>query len=98
MAQIVSLVVLLIGLPPAGVLLTGRPVAPYLEFPPLTHYVAHAPFSWPVFFGLAVVILVAAVPAVARLATVRPSEDTLPTRRPFPIWGWGGVALIAAGW
>jgi len=97
-AQIVSLIVLLIGLPMAGVLLTGRPIAPYLEFPPLTHYVAHAPFSWTVFLGLALVILAVAAPALVRLANVRVSGEHGPTRRPFPTWGWGGVVLIAVGW
>ena len=97
-AQIVSIAVLLTGLPLAGVALTGRPVARYLEFPPLTQYVAHAPFSWQVFVALAAVILAVAIPAGIRLATVRRSQATPSTRRPFPVWGWGGVVLIAAGW
>ena len=46
---------LLLGLPWAGILLADLPVARYLEFPPHTLYITHAPFSWPVFVGLAVV-------------------------------------------
>ena len=97
-AQLVSIAILLTGLPLAGVGLIGRPIARYLEFPPLTEYVPHAPFSWPMFFGLAAVILAVAVPAFARLATVRADDERPATGRPFPVWGWGGVVLIAAGW
>jgi len=97
-AQIVCLVVLLLALPLVGVFLNGQPIARYLELPPLTEYVAHAPFSWPVFLGLTLVILVVAAPALGRLATVRVSGEHVSTRRPFPIWGWGGVLLVAAAW
>ncbi len=46
----------LFGLPVVGVLLSGRTVPPYPEFPPLTRYVMHAPFSWPRFGVFAAVI------------------------------------------
>lgn len=35
--------------PAAGVFFAGHPLERYLQFPPLTHYVEHAPFSWPAF-------------------------------------------------
>ena len=44
---------LLLGLPLLGVWLVGKPVADYFEFPPLTRYVTHAGFAWPVFIALA---------------------------------------------
>src|SRR3990172_2274078 len=35
------------GLPLVGIWIAGEPVARYLEFPPTTRYVEHAPFSLP---------------------------------------------------
>ena len=58
---------MLLGLPLAGVWVAGRDVATYLEFPPQTLYVEHAPFSWPVFIGLAVVILATVLPFLFRI-------------------------------
>jgi len=52
------LVLMLLGLPLAGVWVAGYNVTAYLEFPPCTQYVEHASFSWPVFIGLAIAILV----------------------------------------
>ncbi|MBI5064011.1 MAG: hypothetical protein HZB87_11260, partial [Desulfatitalea sp.] len=43
------LAAMLVGLPLTGLLLAGRDVRAYLEFPPLTLYLRHAPFSWGVF-------------------------------------------------
>ena len=57
--MIVLLILLLVGLPLAGVWVAGHDVAAYLEFPPRTRHVGHSPFSWPVFIGLAIVVTVA---------------------------------------
>ncbi|MGD8290190.1 MAG: hypothetical protein PVF37_00700, partial [Desulfobacterales bacterium] len=38
---------MLLGLPLVGLFLAGYPVSRYLEFPPKTQYIVHAPFSWP---------------------------------------------------
>src|SRR5207249_8394890 len=56
-APLFILTILLIGLPMFGAVSTGRPIWMYLEFPPHTRYVQHAPFSWYAFtligvFGL----------------------------------------------
>lgn len=56
------LVFMLLGLPLAGVWVAGHDVTAYLEFPPQTQYVDHAPFSWPVFVGLSVGILIVVLP------------------------------------
>src|SRR3970282_67518 len=48
------------GAPLAGLALAGRPLAPYLEFPPRTEAVAHAPFSWLAFALLSLPVLAAA--------------------------------------
>ena len=48
-APLMILTALLIGLPMLGATSTGHPMALYLEFPPHTRYVQHAPFSWSAF-------------------------------------------------
>ncbi|MCS6289981.1 MAG: hypothetical protein H8K10_13545 [Nitrospira sp.] len=100
-------------LPLIGVLLAGRSVQPYLEFPPITRPVAHEPFSWPVFIGLAVVIAGMLAPFVIRMLRSSPfaagsmadrnhaARATFHERRVslcrFPWWGW--LALFwTLGW
>jgi hypothetical protein len=39
---------MLLGLPLLGIWIAGYPISDYLEFPPRTRYVQHAPFlGWP---------------------------------------------------
>ncbi len=91
---------MLLGLPLVGVWLTGRELSAYLDFPPLTRYVAHAPFDWRVFaiigaLNTAMLVLMVFMfhTAAAHLPKVRE-----PSRDRFPIWGWLGAALMLAGW
>ena len=51
--KVILLVLLLVGLPLLGIVIAGQPLDRYLEFPPRTRYVQHAPFSWTVFIALA---------------------------------------------
>ena len=53
---------MLLGLPLLGVYLAGYPLNRYLEFPPKTQYIEHAPFSWPAFAVLTVTILAVVIP------------------------------------
>ena len=85
-------------LPLAGAAVAGKPLAAYLQFPPKTPDVRHAPFSLPVFLGLAALILAAAVPLLLRLHASRRKEDPRKPAVPFPWWGWGGACLCAASW
>ena len=90
---------LLVGLPAAGVAPTGRPLADYLQFPPLTRYVPHAPFAWWAFVGLALALAACIAPfalRVARTWQVTPRAGA-PERR-FPDWGWAGVAAGVVAW
>lgn len=101
---------LLIGLPLAGVWMAGHKVADYLEFPPRTQYVAHAPFSWPVFIGLSIVILATMLPFLTRVilanfqksetSAAAPSECRVAEVRDlgFPWWGWVAVDLGILFW
>ncbi len=69
MAKVILLVLLLVGLPMLGIVIAGQPLDRYLEFPPRTRYVQHAPFSWTVFAALALCIVASIVPFVVRLVT-----------------------------
>ena len=95
------LAVMLLGLPLAGVWIAGFPLQRYLEFPPQTRYVQHAPFSWPAFFIFALLILASVCPlVVAGVQSYRKSPRTAAASasRPFPWWGWVGVTTGVLAW
>lgn len=91
---------LLAGLPLLGVWLDGRPVEPYLQFPPVSTIAAHAPFSWAAF------ILIAPLPILffglfllwLRRPVLAAGADTLEAAWAFPWWGWLGAILLVASW
>ena len=96
--RIVSLALVLIGLPMAGAVLSGKPVPQYLEFPPETRYISHAGFSWPAFF-LILSIVIAALSYTAGRIEIRPAgRQQDGSKRPFPWWGGLGVLLGIAAW
>lgn len=100
-AKLLLTVSLLVGLPPLGIALAGKPIAPYLEFPPLTRYVAPAPFSWPAFAGLALLLTALVGPVLVRLLTAgAPGRRDGPEReaRPLPWWGWLGLTVTGIAW
>ena len=98
-ARASAVTALLAGLPLAGVILAGKPAARYLEFPPVTRHVSHAPFCLPVFAGMAALILAVVLPLDLRVMRCRggtPSRVRPPG--PFPSWGWLGLGLGCASW
>jgi len=90
--------VLILILPLAGAAAAGKPLARFLQFPPKTPDIPHPPFSAPVFAGLALLVLAAMV--FLYLPRRRDGEPPAPRgpARPFPWWGWAGLALGAAAW
>lgn len=93
--------ILLFGLPLLGAGLFGsHPLSVYFDFPPRPGRVAHAPFSWPVFFLLAACIAACLAPFVRR--AVQGYQRGVPPetagRRPFAAWGYAGAAVCAAAW
>ena len=104
--------VLLLGLPLLGVALAGKPLAQYTEFPPLTRYVEHASFSWPVFLAMALGVAASILwvwrtlriqrrggHAAAFGSSNTPAlHHSITPSAAFPLWGWIGVALGAAAW
>ena len=91
-------VALVLLLPLAGAAVLGKPLAAYLQFPPKTPDVTHAPFSLPVFLGLTLLILAATTPILLRLISFRSGDGLRKPVMPFPWWGWAGAALGAASW
>ncbi len=91
--------VMLLGLPLAGVYLAGLPVIRYLEFPPRTRYIVHAPFAWPVFMAYLAFIGSITMPLVVTcIHFVRKHGAKSKVRGNFPWWGWIGVVCGAIFW
>jgi len=84
------------GAPLVGLALAGEPLEPFLDFPPRTKFVQHAPFSWAAFAVFSLPALAAAGLCLVGLAHAKPRPLT-PARH-FPRWGWLGLALVAIGW
>jgi len=99
--KFVILTFMLLGLPLLGIIAAGYPVARYLEFPPQTRYVVHAPFSWLAFTVIAISILTVVLP-LAFKGFQSFKKTPLPRIRsishPFPWWGWLGVISAAFWW
>ena len=96
---LVPLALMLIGLPLAGIVLAGKPLDPYLEFPPRTVHVVHAEFSWWTFVAIVLFIVVTVFPFINRVArSPASSGDKRVNVTYFPWWGWLAVAWLAAAW
>lgn len=98
--RMLILFLMLLGLPLLGVVLAGKPLDPYLEFPPQTRYVEHAPYSRVAFIALAVFLIAVVSPFVVHGLKGRRSVShrrLIPSRR-FPWWGWVGIAWTLAVW
>jgi hypothetical protein len=91
------LAAMLLGLPLIGTLIAGFPIVRYLEFPPQTRYVQHAPFSWPAFF---VIVASALPPVIKGIQSYRKSSRSPGTSpaHSFPWWGWLGIATGMLAW
>jgi len=88
---------MLIGLPLTGVMLAGYPVEKYLEFPPKTQFIDHAPFSWTAFFLFLIFILLSVVPFLVKGWREKSEKKNYP-QKPFPWWGWAGILMMAVTW
>lgn len=87
------------GLPLLGVMSTGAPLTRYMEFPPRTRYIDHAPLSWQVFCGYALFIFIAVVPLVVQaVRTIRKADAASAHHGQFPWWGWAGASTGLLFW
>jgi hypothetical protein len=104
---------LLLGLPLIGACLGGKPVSAYLDFPPRATSVHHESFSWPVFLGLGLLILLTVAPVVLRVLYANFHSPSLPPHTSsfvtqhstfnthhfsFPWWGWIGLGWTGLWW
>ena len=62
--KFISLIILLFGLPLLGIILSGQSIGKYTEFPPVTQYERHAPFSWTAFIIFSTIIFIFLLPIV----------------------------------
>ncbi len=92
--------VLLLCLPLIGIALKGEKYRKYLEFPPLTRYVAHPGFSLSAFAFLSLLFLLTAF--LLHRAILTGHKNASPRTRSavshFPWWGWIGLLILSAGW
>lgn len=96
--RLAAAVALVILLPLAGAAAAGKPLTPYLQFPPRTPDIPHAPFSLPVFLSLALLILATTAPFFRRLFTFRGETVPPSSLRSFPWWGWAGAVMGVGSW
>jgi len=97
---------IMVPLPLVGLWLAGALAPHYFEFPPVTRYVSHAPFSWPVFIAMAIAIAAACLPLILRTLSPPASCLPLPTAHcllptahcPLPRWGWVAVGFTGCMW
>ncbi len=99
LAILVPLGLMLVGLPLVGIIVMGKPLAPYLRFPPTTVAIDHLPFSWWAFCLLAVLVITALLPFVYRIIRkAKQATEIVTAATPFPWWGWLGAAIVIVAW
>ncbi len=90
---------LLLALPLAGVLASGRSPAPFLDFPPRTPFIAHAPFSGVVFGALGLAVLAVLAPLLRGLICAGgKGRGAAPSPGRFPWWGTAAAVALLAAW
>jgi len=98
-AKAFVLILILMGLPLLGVWLAGFPPMQYLEFPPRTRYIEHAPFSPVAFFSYALFILCGAFFLAGKIWHSPGRKHRRATAvHPFPIWGFLGLGSGLLFW
>jgi len=100
--KLIILTTMLIGLPLIGIRATGHNFYDYLEFPPETRYVQHAPFSLQASLVLGLFILLVNLPFVYRSAVSIISNISKPkklnSKTAFPWWGYVGLMTGLIAW
>jgi hypothetical protein len=99
-AKWTALTAALLGLPLVGIVLAGRPLDPYMEFPPraLGEAPTHFTMSWSAFIAYAAFVAAVSLPLLARLVRTPGDAEGDPAPRAFPWWGWTGLAFGGLAW
>lgn len=93
------LILLLFGLPPLGVVLSGQALPYDLTLLPIPLQAGEASLSWPIFGLLALLISATVTPFLWRYGKTRchrPCKSA--STKKFPWWGWMGVGWTALAW
>jgi hypothetical protein len=97
--KLFCLVFFCIGLPLLGLSVHGVDPNLYLEFPPRTRFVSHAPFSWIAFLGLSLFLILVVFPFFYQAVRARNNQAITPRACfSFPWWGWYGLVLVTISW
>jgi len=101
-SKILVFSVLLLIFPLVGLVVAGRAINLYFQFPPLTQYVQHPSFSILIFLVLGVSLTVSILPFLVRIVRKSVFTSVLAKRRvnskPFPKWGWIGIGSCGIFW
>jgi hypothetical protein len=95
---VIILTALLLGLPMLGATSTGHPMSRYLEFPPHTRYVQHAPFSWSAFVLFVTLAFLIGALFISLYLPGRQGNRLIAVRVRFPWWGWVSGLLVLCFW
>jgi hypothetical protein len=93
------ILILILGLPLAGLLLAGYTLPPNLTIFPIPTEPGTSSVSWLVWEILALLIAVTLTPAIFRLCqTLAFSQHETSHQTGFPWWGWIAVFWVAGSW
>lgn len=91
-------ILIILTLPAAGVICGGGDLSLYLDFPPVTGYVEHHPFSWIAFTVIWGFIILSTGPLVLHVIKNRSSAKRAITAGFFPWWGYAGICAGILLW
>ena len=94
-----TFLLLLLGLPPFGLLLAGYSLPTTLTLFPLPTKPGHSSISWRVFGALGICILTSLVAPLWQLFNFQIFTKLKPLHATnFPYWGWIGIFLVITSW
>jgi hypothetical protein len=96
--KVAILILLVTGLPLAGIMSSGDDIRKYLEFPPKTKYMLHEAFSMKVFVIFLILITLTTAPLIYRFITAKREQKSGSSREAFPWWGYAGLILMGLSW
>lgn len=89
---------LMLLLPPAGIILGRSDLQPYLSFPPATGYVKHSPFSWVAFALIAGFIVFSIAHPIFHIIRSGELRKDGTGKNFFPWWGYAGICAGSLSW